>query len=147
MVHQIVFHTVFSRLPGGLGQFADGNSMPQNLTTTVHPVLTVAILLTYLPLLVGRLFQRCHLSRIDEVLKCGDSMTKTLHAFPNSIKLSVHTTFGACDGSKNFNKFFPPHVRILVCTDLIESIEWQDRVPRQRTGDCFEIRNLSLRTL
>ena len=41
---------------------------------TFHPILIVAILLTYLPLLVERLFQRCHLSRIDEVLKFGDSM-------------------------------------------------------------------------
>ena len=31
---------------------------------------------------------------------------KTTHAFPNSNELSVYTTFGACDGSKNFNRFF-----------------------------------------
>ena len=50
--------TAFSLLPGGLGHFAGGNSFPLSLTTSFHPVLTVAILLTYLPLLVGRLFQR-----------------------------------------------------------------------------------------
>ena len=66
----------FSHLPGGLGHFADSNSIPYSLTTTFHPVLIVATLLKYLPLLVERLFQQCHLSRIDEVLKCGDSMTK-----------------------------------------------------------------------
>ena len=74
MVLQIVFRMAFSHLPGGLGHFADSNSIPQSLTTTFHLVLTVAIQLTYLPLLVGRLFQRCHLSRIDGVLKCSDYM-------------------------------------------------------------------------
>ena len=64
------------------------------------------MLLTYLPLLVERLFQRCHLSRIDEVLKCGDSHDKTSHALPNSTELFVFSTFGLCDGSKNFNKRF-----------------------------------------
>ena len=49
---------------------------------------------------------------------------KASHAFPNSIELSVYTTFGACDDSKNFKKFFPSHVKILFCTDKIESIEW-----------------------
>ena len=59
--------------------FAPLNGSPNRLSYSVFPcvreVLTVAMLLTYLPLLVGRLFQRCHLSRIDEV-KCGDFMTK-----------------------------------------------------------------------
>ena len=59
VVLQIVFHTAYSRLPGSLGHFADSNSIPKSLTITFHPVLTVAILLTYLPLLVGRLLQRC----------------------------------------------------------------------------------------
>ena len=56
------------------------------------------------------------------MLKCGDSMTKTSHAFPNSIELSVYTTFGACDGSKHVNEFVPSHVQILFHTDKIESI-------------------------
>ena len=64
---------------------------------------------------------------------------KSSHALPNFIELSVCTTFGLCDGSKNFNKLFPSRVRILFCTDKIESIEWQDLAPRQRTDDCFEI--------
>ena len=66
----------FSHLPGGLGHFADSNSIPQNQTATFHLVLIVALLLMHLLLLVERLFQRCHLSRIDEVLKRGDSMIK-----------------------------------------------------------------------
>ena len=106
MVLQNVFHTAFSLLPGGLGHCADSNSIPLNLTITLHPVLTVTILLMRLPSFIGRLFQQCDLSRIDEELKCGDSMIKTSHALPNSIKLSVYTTFGACDGAKNFSKFF-----------------------------------------
>ena len=30
-------------------------------------------------------------------------------------------------------------MRILFCTERIESTEWQDLVPRQRTGDCLLI--------
>ena len=69
-------------IEGGLGCFADSNSIPQNRTTTFHPVLTAAILRKYLLLLVERLFQRCHLSLIDEVLKCGDSHDKKFTCFP-----------------------------------------------------------------
>ena len=117
----------FSHLPGGIGHFADSNSIPWSQTTTIHPVLTVAILLTYLPLLVGRLSQRCHLSRIDEVLKRGDSMINLhmLSQIPSSclcIQLSLLATV-------------PRTLNIFFC--LIESIEWQDLVPRQRTCDCL----------
>ena len=33
----------------------------------------------------------------------------------------------------------PSHMKSLFYTDMIESIEWQDLVPRQRIGDCFKI--------
>ena len=97
MILQVVFHTEFSLLPGGLGHFADSDGIPQHQTTIFHPILLMAILLKYL------LFQRCHLSRIDEVLKDGDSMM-------SFVKTSFYT-------------------------DKIESIEKQDLVPRQRTGE------------
>ena len=61
------------RLSYGLGHVADSNSIPRSQTTTFHPVLIAAILLKYLLSLFERLFQQRHLSRIDEVLKCGDS--------------------------------------------------------------------------
>ena len=48
MVLQIFFHMEFSRLPRGLGHFADSNSIPSSQTTTFHPILIVAILLKYL---------------------------------------------------------------------------------------------------
>ena len=35
--------------------------------------------------------------------------------------------------------FSPSHVMSLICTDEIESIEWQDLVPQQRTSDCLFI--------
>ena len=44
-----------------------------NQTTIFHPILSVAKLLNFLLSLVERLSQRCHLSRIDEVSKFGDS--------------------------------------------------------------------------
>ena len=69
MFLQIVFHNELSNLSRGLGHVADSNSIPWNRIISFHPVLTVAILLKYLLLLVERLFQRCHLSRIDETLK------------------------------------------------------------------------------
>ena len=60
----------------GLGHFADSNSIRWNLTTTFHPILIVATLLMYLLSLIGQLFHRYHLSPIDEMLRCGDSMIK-----------------------------------------------------------------------
>ena len=45
-----------------------------------------------------------------------------------------------------FATFFPSLVKSLFCTDKIESIEWQDLVPRQRTSDCFRDSPSSLRT-
>ena len=78
-------------------------------------------------------------------------MIKTSHALPKSIELSVFSTFSLCDGQvcatsielsvspKNFNKLFPSHMKSLFCTDKIESIEWQDLAPRQRTGDCLRM--------
>ena len=44
-------------------------------------------------------------------------------------------TFGFSDGSRNFLKlFFPSPEKFLFCTDEIESIEWQELVPRLRIG-------------
>ena len=48
-------------------------------------------------------------------------------------------TFGFSDGSKNLNTLFPSHVRILLRTNKIESLEWLHLVPRLRMGICFEI--------
>ena len=125
MVLPIVFNTEFSRRPGCLGRFADSNSIPW-IQTTFRPVLTVAILLKCLLLLVERFFRLCHLSQVDEVLKCGDSMINLhmLSHIPSSclcIQLSVRAT-----APRILINFFPSHVRILFCTDKIESIEWQD---------------------
>ena len=74
MVLQIVFQKEISHQPGGLGHFADSNSIPWNPPTIFHPILTVAILLKFFLSLFVRLFQR-HMSRIHEVLKFDDSMT------------------------------------------------------------------------
>ena len=126
-----------SVFPSPLGCFEPSNSILQNRTTTSHQALIVAI--QCLLLLVERLFQRYHLYRIDEVLKCGDSMINLhmLSQIPSSClytQLSVLAT-----APKILISFFPSHVKILLCTDKIVSTGWQDLVPRQRTGDCFVI--------
>ena len=41
MVLRIFFHVEFCRLPGGLGHFADSNSIPQNQPTIFHRILIV----------------------------------------------------------------------------------------------------------
>ena len=76
-------------------------------TTTSRPVLTAAILLTYLLLLIGRLFQRCHLSRIDEVLWCGDSVVKlhTLSQIPPSCLHRQHSVLATVP--RILPNFFP----------------------------------------
>ena len=93
----------------------------------------------FLPLLVGRLFQRCHLSRIDEVSKCGDFMTKPhmLSQIPSSCPYAQPLVLATVPRIKI--NFFPCHVQTLYSKDKIESVEWQDLAPRQRTGDCLQI--------
>ena len=109
MVLQIVFHTAFSRLPGGLGHYADSNGIhriwppsPDCSNTADVPSFTRRTALSAMPFVSDRW-------GVD-VPWFHD---KTSHAFPNSIELSVYTTFGACDDSKNFlKKKFPSHVNI-----------------------------------
>ena len=138
MIVQIAVRKVVSHLPGGLGHFADSNSIPQNQPTIFHEILIAAILLKIRLSFVARLFQQCHSFRIDEVLKC-DSMIclhricqtpmncqcKRLLPFPTAGEISVN--------SIPFPEKFP------FCTDKIVSIEWQDLEPRLRTDDCLEI--------
>ena len=59
--------------------------------------------------------------------------------FPNSIELSVFLQLSVMSATapRILKNFSPSHVKSLFCTDKIESIELQDRVPRQRIGDCL----------
>ena len=124
----------FSHQTRGLGHVADSNSIPQNrphhLSSSPDCINT---LLKYLLLLVERLFQRCHLSRIDEVLKCGDSMIN-LHTL-SQIPLSVQTTFGVC-GSKNFDKLFSVsflHIKECLLLSSVASFEDSSNIFRTRS--------------
>ena len=40
---------------------------------------------------------------------------------------------------ETFVSSFPSHEKFVFHTDKIESLEWQDLVPRQHIDDCFEI--------
>ena len=106
---------------------------PYARSTIFHPGLTVAMLLTYLPSLVGRLFRRCHLSRIDEVLKCGDSMIKShmlskFHRVVRTYKLSVLATV-----ARILISFFPSYVKICFARIRLNSLSgkilYRDSVP------------------
>ena len=102
MVLQIVFQTEFAHLPGGLRR-QQKHSIESDRHFSSSPDCSNTAGVPFL--LVGRLFQPCHFPRIDEVLKCGDSMTNLhiLSEVPSSCVCI--TTFGLCDGSKNFDKF------------------------------------------
>ena len=61
-------------------------------------------------------------------------------ALPNSKEVRVRMTCGLSVGLRNFRKLDSVSWEVfLFCTDKIESIEWQDLVPRLRIGACFEI--------
>ena len=60
MVRRTVFRVEFSHLPGGLGHFADSNSIPWNQPTIFHPDLIATILQTYLLSLCVLLSQQSH---------------------------------------------------------------------------------------
>ena len=68
------FTRSFHHLPGGLGHFADFNSIPQNQPTIFHPSLIATAQQTSQPLFCVPLFQQYHSSQIDEVSKFDDSM-------------------------------------------------------------------------
>ena len=69
MVPRIAFHKEFSHLPGGLGHFAESNSIPQIQPTIFHPSLIATKQQTFLLSLCVPLFPHCHSSRIDEVVE------------------------------------------------------------------------------
>ena len=99
----------------------------------------VAIVLKYILPLVERLFQQCHFSPIDEVLKCGVSMINLhiLSQMPSScrfLQLSVCAT-----APRIFTNFSPSHGKSPIYTEKTDSTEWRELVPRQRIGDCSEI--------
>ena len=48
MVLQIVFHTLFSHLPGGLERFADSSNIPYNQPTIFHPSRIATVKRTFL---------------------------------------------------------------------------------------------------
>ena len=127
----------FPVCPRGLGHFADSNSIPKNQPTIFHPIQIAAILLKYLLSLSERLCPRCHLSRIDEVLRFADSRKDFHKMFQTPMNCQFQFFFATARGT--FVNSFPSPVKSLFCTDRIESTKWQDLEQRQRTGDCFEI--------
>ena len=79
------------------------------------------------------------LSRIDEVLKCGDS-TLDLHMIFEIPMSCLHMQLSVCvTVPRILTNFFPSHMKSLFCTDKIDSTEWQDHIPRQHTGNCLLI--------
>ena len=134
MVLQTVFNTVFSQRPRGLGHVADGNSIPWNQPTIFHPILIVATLLKFLLSLFVRLFPRCHLSRIDDVLKFDGSMTDLHKIFQIPMHCPYQQLLVFATARGTVVNSFPSLVKSLFCTDRVESIEWQDLALRQRTG-------------
>ena len=72
------------------------------------------------------------------MLKYDDSMVD-LHKICQIPMTCQYNFFGFTDGSRIFPNSFPSPEKFSFCTDKIESIEWQDLVPRQRIGECFDI--------
>ena len=63
------------------------------------------------------------------MLKCGDSMIK-LHMLSQILSSCLYIQLSVlATAPRILINVFPSHVKILFCTDEIESIEWQDLVP------------------
>ena len=73
MVLQITVLHVIYHLPGGLGHFAENKCIPQNQPIIFYPSLIATVPQTSHLLFCVPLFQVCHSSRIDRVLKFSDS--------------------------------------------------------------------------
>ena len=90
-----------------------------------HPVQQTSLLLFCV-----LLFWQAHSSRIEEVLKSGDSMI-SLHRI---CQIPTNQT-----ARETFVNFFPSPEKFLFCTGTTESIEWLNLVPRLSIYDCSEI--------
>ena len=107
-IPQIIVHFEISRLPGGLGHFADSNSISKNPTTTYHPIQIAMIRLMSLLFFDVQLVLHFRLSLID---KCSCSMISTCQ---NLINRPYKLFLGFCDGYRNFRKFFSVSCEVLV---------------------------------
>ena len=141
MVPQIVFHTEFSSLSGGLGHFVDSNSIPLNQPTIFHPS-PIATILADVPSFTLRtaLSAMPFVSDRWGVVKFDNSMIN-LHKMckiPMNCQCKWLSAFLTARGT--FVNCFPSPVKSLFCTDRTEPTEWQDLEQRQRIGDCLLIR-------
>ena len=68
-------HAEFSRLPADLAHFEDSSGIPQNLTTTFHPIQIAIIRLMFPLLLVVKLVLQFRLFLSDKVWTFDDSVT------------------------------------------------------------------------
>ena len=76
------------------------------------------------------------------LMKCWNSVLpwQIFTCFPDFHRVvGVHNIWFGRRLQEFFTHFCPSHVKISFCKDKIESIEWQDSVSRQRTGDCIQI--------
>ena len=71
--------------------------------------------------------------------KFDDSMIDLHRIYKNPMNCLYKYLLASVTARETFVNSFPSPVKSLFCTDKIESIEWQDLVPRQRTGDCSVI--------
>ena len=78
----------------------------QQHSSEFHPILIEAKLLKYFLLLVRRVLSAMLFVSDRWSVEVQWFHDKTSHAVPNSIELAVFSTFGACDGSKNFTNLF-----------------------------------------
>ena len=90
MVLRVAFHEEFSHLPGGLGHFADSNSIPQNQSarTILHASPIAPVQQSFLLKPFVWIFPQYHSSRIEQVMKFDESMIN-LHKIYHGLKKNV----------------------------------------------------------
>ena len=75
-------------------------------------------------------------SRIDQVLKFGDSMIIHHKSCQIQWLVSIDYLLTFLTPRENFSNSSPSPVKSLFCTEAIQFFEWQDPEHEQRTGDC-----------
>ena len=138
MVRRIAVREELSHHTRDLLWFADSSNIPWNPRTIFHPDLIATIQQkSLLQLCVP--FQQSHLSLNGEVLTCNDSKIDLhrLCQIPRNCRCKWLLVSSSAPRTFVSSFLFPE--KFWFCTDMIESIELPNLVPRQRIDECLQI--------
>ena len=141
MVLRTAFHKVSSHQTRDLEHLAESNSIPQNRPTIFHQSHIATILQMFLPLKLSAALSAIPFVSDRWGVEVRWFHDKSSQNLSNSNELSVKTTFGFSDGSRNFRKLFSVSCDVFV----LHRYDWIHWV--SKSGTTIECRWLCLDSL